>query len=883
MEPKSGNPNGTEQSGQADTTGVPAGSGDSNIESMMPAASMKATMVEGANRPALSVGTISAPVFLWEALSAITRAENVRNAVLIIFSLDLRGSVGIFCNRYLSGAIVQDSDASGLEALKKLLAVRSGIFAFRACLADESLQLKQGLALDLSELLALRAESGRKFATPADALGDMTSPGNMASLTAEDALPGTFLSDSDVLMHSDGNVGADKQNKPEKAADKAAAADQGKSVNCFELLYGAPSTDSALPNLRQILMPALPPAVSAPDGAAVSSYQQLVEQELAKVNQHLEKANQQADSVSSSSAQINRELQLFTELLESERKRAKKWSSTELKAIPTPQVRNVEDAAAGQLDLVSAIMPKLSSGDEAPPQPEHRLPGTRPSVVVRVLKDHRRPVLLAVAMVLVAAIGFGVYRLFASTLQDLAIAEAKAQQRRGAPQLAADKLSQVIADSPDFGRAYFYRGLAYMELGKAQQALADFDMALSCGENPQLVLVARASGEERMNQYDKAMRDVNTVLLDDPKNLAALQLRILLRARLREFGNAITDCTKALQLTDDPELTAALLQQRGFAEARNHDWRSAQKDLTDAIGLKPGILAYIERADVERALGMYVEAIADYSKVIAADPQSYDAYVARGLCRRQLHQNEKAVSDFTHALAINGQGAAALFARGSTYLDARDWQRAADDLQHVAKIDPHAREVSEKLQLAVEKLRHSNKPVAQATVAAVADSELKLPDNVPELLRMGYKLSNEGEYRDAIACFSAAIRKEPSNEAARKYLAYTLAKSGDFANAALQMQGLATFRPLDDKDTLALGMWLEKSNRYEDSMDLLAQLVERSPDYLDAKALLAKIYFDYGFPKKGRALCTDAIARASSPAIKQRFEVLLRSEGKEGQ
>ncbi len=123
--------------------------------------------------PTLFVGNINPPNWLWSALHAVGQATEVRNAVLIVFSEDKRGRLGIFCNRYISGGVIDGSGKTGIEAVQELLSVKSGIFGFRACLASEGAELKQNLALDISEMLESVGESGGRHTTPSDAVGKL--------------------------------------------------------------------------------------------------------------------------------------------------------------------------------------------------------------------------------------------------------------------------------------------------------------------------------------------------------------------------------------------------------------------------------------------------------------------------------------------------------------------------------------------------------------------------------------------------------------------------------------------------------------------------------------------------------------------------------------
>jgi hypothetical protein len=89
-----------------------------------------------------------------DALEAVSRIKNVKNGVLRITSHDASGLVGIFCGRFITGAVVTLTGEVGHRALRKLISACDGNFAFLDA-GDEVLpDLKQSLGVDISLLLA---------------------------------------------------------------------------------------------------------------------------------------------------------------------------------------------------------------------------------------------------------------------------------------------------------------------------------------------------------------------------------------------------------------------------------------------------------------------------------------------------------------------------------------------------------------------------------------------------------------------------------------------------------------------------------------------------------------------------------------------------------
>jgi tetratricopeptide (TPR) repeat protein len=98
-------------------------------------------------------GEISQTDGLREALELVLMSKDVKNGLLRIVSKDVSGRLGIFCGRFITGAQIASTGELGLEAAKKLLAVRQGMFAFLEAKEDQNAELKQSLQLDIHSLL----------------------------------------------------------------------------------------------------------------------------------------------------------------------------------------------------------------------------------------------------------------------------------------------------------------------------------------------------------------------------------------------------------------------------------------------------------------------------------------------------------------------------------------------------------------------------------------------------------------------------------------------------------------------------------------------------------------------------------------------------------
>ena len=121
----------------------------------------------------------------------------------------------------------------------------------------------------------------------------------------------------------------------------------------------------------------------------------------------------------------------------------------------------------------------------------------------------------------------------------------------------------------------------------------------------------------------------------------------------------------------------------------NSDYRSAIYSLTKSLDLKPTSLAYSNRGEAYINVGEYDDAIADYDRIIAIDPNDAAAYNNRGTAKVHKGDYEGAISDCDRAITIDPNNAAAYDNRGVAKLSIGDYDGAIDDCNRAIAIDPN--------------------------------------------------------------------------------------------------------------------------------------------------------------------------------------------------
>ena len=117
-------------------------------------------------------------------------------------------------------------------------------------------------------------------------------------------------------------------------------------------------------------------------------------------------------------------------------------------------------------------------------------------------------------------------------------------------------------------------------------------------------------------------------------------------------------------------------------EDKDKNWAAAVTEFNEAIKLNPQfVIAYEERAGTYGRLKKYVEAIADYSTVIANKPNDWGVYLSRGNLYSESGRDDEAIKDFDKAVQDKNDlvKTFALYGRGQVYFKKNEFSEAISD------------------------------------------------------------------------------------------------------------------------------------------------------------------------------------------------------------
>lgn len=229
------------------------------------------------------------------------------------------------------------------------------------------------------------------------------------------------------------------------------------------------------------------------------------------------------------------------------------------------------------------------------------------------------------------------------------------------------------------------RGLVLYDLGRYEEAIADYSEAIAL--NPQVAgyYANRAQAHYMLNNRDSALADVQEALkIDESARAYFYRGRIALDAR--DYQAAIEDFNRAIELDGK---NADAFYRRGLAYLELEEFDSAKSDFDTAIVLNPSFSdVYYWRGLNSFYQANYTAAIADMSEYLKAEPQDALAYYWRGLSYNRSREFALAVADFNNSIRYCTSGCQFdYFVRGEAHFALRDYEAARADFEEATRLD----------------------------------------------------------------------------------------------------------------------------------------------------------------------------------------------------
>jgi tetratricopeptide (TPR) repeat protein len=203
-------------------------------------------------------------------------------------------------------------------------------------------------------------------------------------------------------------------------------------------------------------------------------------------------------------------------------------------------------------------------------------------------------------------------------------------------------VEEVLADNPRHPQALSVLGDLFLKQHSPQQALDCFHQAFLGDSRPYLILkMARALKE--MGQFEKAMQELERVLVVKPRSLSFLKEKAILLNRMKKFDQALETFEKIKEISpEDPFVQKEILRLR----SRSRPETQVLKELQAVVGMsskKDDAQMHGLLAQKLKGAGLVREAAAEYRVASTLDPGNPYFLKQQGFCHYREGSYDEAI------------------------------------------------------------------------------------------------------------------------------------------------------------------------------------------------------------------------------------------------
>lgn len=336
-------------------------------------------------------------------------------------------------------------------------------------------------------------------------------------------------------------------------------------------------------------------------------------------------------------------------------------------------------------------------------------------------------------------------------------------------------VAALAAAAPADAAGFVRRGNVYLEGGRYDEALADFDRAVALEPQNGLALANRGIARVWRGDLDAARRDLDAAAAVAPDQVIIFRARGLLAQNERAMPDAIAAYSRALAIDQDDAFS---LGHRAEAYYATGEHERALGDAAAALRRNPRWTnLYLLRANIFRGRGDNAGAAAEADALIAAAPDDTYARVVAARIYQAVGRRDDALREIERALATAPESY--VYLNRASIRPKRDLEGRLADISAALRLDPDSVEA---LTLRAEVLQERGD--YQGAIADLTRALRASPADSGLLTRRGVNHALAGRQALADADFAAA-RGNADNPSVLNNMCWAKATAGVMLQSAL--------------------------------------------------------------------------------------------------
>lgn len=497
---------------------------------------------------------------------------------------------------------------------------------------------------------------------------------------------------------------------------------------------------------------------------------------------------------------------------------------------------------------------------------------------------------------------------------DQLLSLANAYLRVGDLQKAADMYNRCLDRKPNYLPAMIGKIAVSNEKRLYERAIIEAGKALAASPANKEVLILRARAYIGMRDIANAQKDLDAVVKKNPKSGPVYAARAALRLAQKKNADAYSEFEKAIKFS--PKDSSILLERaqayindrkldlagKDIGKAKqlmgaqqtaqlyivNSQFQIANRQAAKAVDdLKEAETKFPHNSDVILALadalaasGKVGEGIVTTEKAMEMDKSDVDAIVKHGLLSVKFGNKMRAAEDFGEALKLDPKNVIAYKSRGMLYLQQEKFASAQEDLSKVVALDPSqsdAKVALDKARVAFAKITRVRSTGVQREGPSDAYLASLAAKPFDTLINDGYSAYKRGDYLTAVPTLEQAVKMNPKDVRARRYLAYAYKQADQLGEAAGQFDALYPLGALGPQDTVIYIDMLMGSGQQDKAIKIIEDAIAKNPTSQILYLHLANCQVTRGESANAVATCTRGIAINPRSEIGQQLVELRKS------
>jgi len=384
--------------------------------------------------------------------------------------------------------------------------------------------------------------------------------------------------------------------------------------------------------------------------------------------------------------------------------------------------------------------------------------------------------------------------------------------------------------------------------GKAEDAIADYQQALSLSPRSIALNLRVADLYFRMGQFPAAIESYNRVLQVSPQHQdAALGLG-------RSYCGIYNydECRRLLRDWSKKHLNkGAALLELGKLEIRQQHYDDAIAELKQAIQREPGLVeARVRLGAAYQAKGDEEKALRQLNEAVRLDPRSASAHYFRGLLYSERDDNERAYQDAKEAYRLDPAIVESRVLLGKVATRVQKCGEAVDLLKPLT--DSPTSE-AQNLYLLARAYQCANKPELASQAQAEFDRRSKQEQeartqkmDADHLAEQAGEYARKNQLAPALELLTQALAKDAENGPSLALMAKIDFSRGDVPKAREEIEAALRTSAYNPDYLYVLGKVLEAQQEWQRALEAFQKTVLVNPRESDAYYEMGQVYARLG-------------------------------------